>query len=423
MINRRAFAAMIASTFAASQSSWGQPATRKTVFYSAVGPDLTLYDMDLSAATLTRRNTVTLPANVQYAWPHPSSDFFYVVSSNGEPGGGAGGNTHIATAFRIDPVSGALTKHGPEQRLPQRPIHASVDGSGQFLMIAFNQPSNVGVHRINPDGTLGAPVQQKEKLDTGIFAHQIRTTPGNTTATLVTRGNSATAARPEEPGAIKVFRFIDGQLTGMQSIASGNNGYGFGPRHLDYHPTKPWLYASIELQSQIYMYSMNADGSLAPQPSFIKSTLAMPQRPRVAQGAGTIHIHPNGRFAYIPNRAPQPSPPSGTVKFEGDSVAAVGENDIAVFALNQQTGEPTLIQNIDGHGIQLRTFAIDPTGRLLIAASIQALQLRNGNRITDLSAGLSVYRVGDDGRLTFARKYDVDTARGTQFWSGMVTLA
>src|SRR5262245_36453272 len=167
MITRRGLAAMIAGTLVTSQSSWAQSTLRKTVFYSAVGPDLTLYDMDSEAATLTRRSTVTLPANVQYAWPHPSTRFFYVVSSNGEPGGGAGGDMHLATAFRVDPVSGALTKHGPEQRLPQRPIHASVDGSGRFLLVAFNQPSNVAVYRINRDGTLGAGVQQKEKPDTG----------------------------------------------------------------------------------------------------------------------------------------------------------------------------------------------------------------------------------------------------------------
>jgi hypothetical protein len=39
-----------------------------------------------------------------------------------------------------------------------------------------------------------------------------------------------------------------------------------------------------------------------------------------------------------------------------------------------------------------------------------------------LTAGLVVYRVGSDGKLEFARKYDVDTANGQQFWSGMVTL-
>ena len=48
--------------------------------------------------------------------------------------------------------------------------------------------------------------------------------------------------------------------------------------------------------------------------------------------------------------------------------------------------------------------------------------VRNADKIENVSAGLSVYRMGADGKLEFARKYDVDTAKGTQFWSGMVTL-
>jgi hypothetical protein len=104
-------------------------------------------------------------------------------------------------------------------------------------------------------------------------------------------------------------------------------------------------------------------------------------------------------------------------------VFAGGENNIAVFALNEQTGEPTAFQHIDGLGIQLRTFGIHPSGRLLVAASIQPMLVRNADKIENLSAGLSVYRMGVDGKLEFARKYDVDTAKGTQFWSGIVTLA
>jgi len=33
-----------------------------------------------------------------------------------------------------------------------------------------------------------------------------------------------------------------------------------------------------------------------------------------------------------------------------------------------------------------------------------------------------VYRIGSDGTLDFVRKYDVDTGKLMQFWSGMVTL-
>ena len=47
--------------------------------------------------------------------------------------------------------------------------------------------------------------------------------------------------------------------------------------------------------------------------------------------------------------------------------------------IDQQTGEPTFVEAVDGHGIQLRTFGMHPSGRLLVAASIQPLPVRNGN--------------------------------------------
>ena len=57
----------------------------KTVLYASVGPS-SHFDIDMANAALTRRDAVTLPANIQYAWPHPSTQYFYVVSSNGGPG-------------------------------------------------------------------------------------------------------------------------------------------------------------------------------------------------------------------------------------------------------------------------------------------------------------------------------------------------
>ena len=38
------------------------------------------------------------------------------------------------------------------------------------------------------------------------------------------------------------------------------------------------------------------------EPMFIKDTLADPGNAKPAQGAGPIHVHPNGRFVYVTNR-------------------------------------------------------------------------------------------------------------------------
>src|SRR5262249_289974 len=180
----------MASAAAAPTVTWSQTAMPKTVLHASIGPDLALFDIDIADATLTKRSVVTLPANIQYAWPHPSTRYFYVVSSNGGPGT-IPGDTHLASAFRVDPGSGTLAPHGQPQALPSRPIHCCVDATGAYLLTAFNFPSAATVHRINPDGTLGGPVSQPVKPDSGIFAHQIRTTPSNQSAILVTRGNNA----------------------------------------------------------------------------------------------------------------------------------------------------------------------------------------------------------------------------------------
>jgi len=416
MMTRRTFTALLAGSVAAPASSWAQTTAKaKTMYYASVGPELGWYDIDVAEATLNARGTVTVPANVQYLWPHPSKQYLYVVSSDGGPGL-IPGSKHLASAFRIDAGSGALQPHGEPQALPSRPIHVSVDRTGNFLLTAFNHPSAVTVHRINQDGTVGDRVNQPAKPDGGIFAHQILTTPSNQSAILVTRGNNAEGGKPEDPGALKVYGFKDGVLTDRASIAPGN-GLGFGPRHLDFHPTQPWVFVSVERQSQLYVYRLEADGGLSRDPMFVKTALAEPGNARPAQAAGAIHIHPNGRFVYVTNRN------SGLVEQDGKKVFGGGENNVAVFAIDQATGEPTLIQNIDARTNHLRTFAIDPTGRLLVAASIQPIAVREGNGIGTLAAGRIVYRIGDDGKLVFVRKYDVDTGKVLQFWSGMVALA
>jgi 6-phosphogluconolactonase (cycloisomerase 2 family) len=414
MVDRRTFTTLLAAGLAAPRASFAQgTAGVKNVFYASAGPELTLYSVDVDEAALVKRDTVSMPANIQYAWPHPSKRYLYVVSSNGGSGStGVAGDTHVANAFRIDPATGALTPHGAPQTFPSRPIHTSVDMSGEYLLTAFNNPSNLTVHRINGDGTLGERVEQPEKLDTGTFAHQIRVTPDNKQVILVTRGNNAPTDNPKDAGSIKTFSFEKGVLRNLAAIAPGD-GMQFGPRHLDFHPTQPWVYVSVESQNKLYVYKLDPATGISREPLFIKDTLDPASKLR--QAAGPIHVHPNGRFVYLTNRA------FWTTDFEGKQVFAGGENSVAAFAIDQASGEPTRIQNADGHANYLRTFGIDPTGRILVTASVWPMRLREGPTIP---AAIGVFRVGSDGKLEFVRTYEIDaTAQKQQFWAGMVTLA
>jgi 6-phosphogluconolactonase len=393
----------------------------KVVLYAAVGAELTQYDVDVEGAALVKRSSLTLPANVQEASQHPSKRYLYVAWSNGgpsnlPPGGAApSGSQHGLTAFRIDPASGALVPHGQPASLPSRPIHVTTDIPGTHVLAAYNDPSGVTVHRIESDGTIGSPVKEPPGLDVGIYGHQVRVDPSNEMVILATRGNGPTPTKPEDPGALKLFSYKDGVLANRLSIAPGG-GFNFQVRHLDFHPSRPWVFVSLERQNKLEVYEKLKDGTLSRNPLFAKDTLADPGNVRPGQALGTIHMHPNGKFVYLANRA------SGSMDFEGKPVFVGGENTIAVFAINQETGEPTLIQNVETRGIHVRTFALDPSGRILVAGNMMQLAVRDKNGVSIVPASLGVFRVRSDGKLEFARKYDLDVGSRNLFWMGIVPL-
>src|SRR5258708_634061 len=167
-----------------------ESSAKKVYLYSSVGARLTQYDVDVEAAMLIRRRTVTLPANVHYCWPHASRQYLYVATSDSASGiGGHTGNQHNVSAFRIGPGSGTLTLHGAPIPLPTRPIHMTTDIPSTHVLVAFSNPSGLRVYRVNPDGTPGAEVMQQEAVDPGIYGHQVRVRLDNRVALLVTRGH------------------------------------------------------------------------------------------------------------------------------------------------------------------------------------------------------------------------------------------
>jgi 6-phosphogluconolactonase len=393
-----------------------------TVLYASVGAELIQYDVDLESGILQRRSSVVAPANVQEAWPSPSKKYLYVAWSNGGAsypagaGGAPSGNHHGVTAYQIDPASGSLTPRGLPAALPSRPIYITTDMDGTHVITAHNNPSGLTVHKISGDGTIGDEIKESAKLDFGIYGHQVRVDPSNQLVILVTRGNGPTATKPEDPGALKLFSYSHGILSNRQNIAP-NGGFNYQIRHIDFHPSGKWDYATLERQNKLHVYRRSAEGTLSDAPIFVKDTLADPLKAHNGQAASSIHVHPNGLFVYVANRA------SGTTDFEGKPVFAGGENTIAVFSINGETGEPTLIQTVDTRGFQPRTFAVDASGSILAVANQSAGFVRDGSRIETVPASLVIFRIRRDGKLDFARKYDIPTGGSKSlFWTGIVSL-
>jgi len=119
---------------------------------------------------------------------------------------------------------------------------------------------------------------------------------------------------------------------------------GAGPRHFEFHPTKPYAYLVEELTGRVSVFQYE-EGKL----TMLQNTSAHPISYQGAYGSADIHVSPDGRFLYCSNR--------------GDA------NSIAIFSINQETGmlqiagfQPTL-------GVHPRNFSFDPTGNFLLVAN------------------------------------------------------
>jgi hypothetical protein len=130
---------ILAPLTASAQSKPG-----KVVVYAGLGSELIQYDVDVEHATLTKRGSVMMPANVQEAGRHPSKPILYMAWSDRGPGAGSpAGNHHGLTALAIDGVSGALRPHGPAATLRSRAIHVTVDPPGEHVLVAYNEPAGI----------------------------------------------------------------------------------------------------------------------------------------------------------------------------------------------------------------------------------------------------------------------------------------
>ncbi|MDW3682809.1 beta-propeller fold lactonase family protein [Cupriavidus sp. CV2] len=383
------------------------------VLYSAVDNLITRYRVNVDAATLDKQETIQAASRVQYAWRHPSLNVLYVTTSSAGPHIKSE-FSHVA-AYGMD-EDGRLSLLGSPKRLPDRAVHMCVDPKGKYILCAHNFPeSGITVDRIEADGSIGNRVEQTSSGNFGIYPHQVMAFPSGNGALLIDRGNNSTKERQEEPGALRSYVLDDGQLAAHQVVAP-DGGFGFGPRHIDFHPSGKWLYASDERTNSLHTFRVE-DDFIEPRPISMLPSLHNPERVHSRQLAGPIHVHPGGRWVYLANRA------DGSVDRDGIRVFTSGENNIAVYEIDSETGIPSLRQHIDTESFHVRTFSCDPSGRLLVAASVRPLGTEVGGNVEIVPATLSVFRIQEQGQLEFIRKYNVSTEGGEmQYWSGLVPL-
>jgi 6-phosphogluconolactonase (cycloisomerase 2 family) len=360
------------------------------VVYASEGKSIGTYRLDEATGTLSLLSSVDVVQPVQYGVLDPAASHLYVSLSDGA-------TNHFVEAFAIDPEAGALTQEGNLFVPPTgRVINIDLDRNANHLLMAHNVTQTVDVLNLLPDGSLDSLVAQPGPTPTGNFAHQVRVHPSNRFVFTCARGTDATATVPEQIGQITVWDYDKGLLTSLQVVQPGP---GIGPRHLDFRG-EDGVYVSAERGSRLLTYDFH-NGTLSPL--FDMTTLADPTV--VGQRAGAIHLHPNRRWLYVSNR--NTTTTNQVIGGVSTPVFAGGVNEIALFEINDQTGEPTRVGGFDSHGFEPRTFTIDPTQQFIVVANQKKVNVASDGGVVAVGPNLSVFRIHDDGGLEFLSSFSL----------------
>jgi 6-phosphogluconolactonase len=378
----------------------------------SIGEDLFLLKVDRQDFSLSEISRLALPALIQYVVAHPAQSLVYVASSNRTSS--QADDVHRLTTVAVDERTGAMRAIG-ETALPSRPIHLTTTPAGQGVLVAYNLPGGVTFHAIDGAGIALAATPQPREPATGAYPHQVRMLPSGAAAVVLVRGNHPMHGRTvEDPGALRFLSIDGGTLLNLSTLAP-DGGFGFGPRHLDFHPAGRWAALSMERQNEIQVFEVQST-RFAETPAFtattLRSTAPANARTHPDQLCGAIHFNARGDRLYVANRH-DPS-----VYGAAGQPCERGGNNLAVYAFDERSGRAELRQHIATESVHVRTFSLDQSNRILVAASILPALLQRDGILEHVPARLSFFRVADDGTLALARLHDMPNVRPRQmFWS------
>jgi 6-phosphogluconolactonase len=262
----------------------------------------------------------------------PDGSHLYTCNS-GSPGG--------LSAYAVEPHTGHL-------RLLNRVLAGggdtsfiSLDRTGRFVLVANYDGGSVAAFALRPDGAIGDWTAFDQH--TGHSVNPRRQTHAYAHAIVVDPTNRFVLVPDLGVDKLYVYRFDEtsGKLTpndpAFVAIAPGS-----GPRHVRFHPNGRWVYLINEIASTIVALAWDsAHGTLTP----FQTSTTLPAGFTGTSTCAELEIHPGGKFLYGSNR---------------------GHDSLAVFAIDQDTGRLTPVEQVSSGGKTPRNFAFDPTGRWIV---------------------------------------------------------
>jgi 6-phosphogluconolactonase len=319
-----------------------------------------VYKFDDVTGTITPASIAEGAENPSFLALHPNQKFLYsadeVDSFDGQPQG-------AVSAWAIDERTGELKLLNQQGAGGTSPCHLIVDPAGRNVLAVGYGSGTVAVlpidelGKLQPTSTLlthhGSSVDKSRQ--TSPHPHQI-----------VLDANARIALVPDLGlDRIVAYQFDTdaGKLTANDPPFT-ETAPGAGPRHIAFSPDHRHVFVINELDLTITAFDYGPkSGTLTPRET-VEAIADGVDRTDVS--GAEIVVHPSGKLLYVSLR---------------------GTDEIVAYRIDTQSGALEFIERISTGGKTPRNFAVDPSGKWLLAA--------NQN-----SGNIKVFRIEENGQLT-----------------------
>ena len=206
-----------------------------------------MYRIDPDGAWTLLQTLETVP-NPQFIAFDRQQQFLYSVHGDG---------TEVS-AYAIDKPSGRLKFLNKQPTNGNNSTHLTPDPSNRYIVIG-NGPG-VAVFPINPDGSL-SPFSDMVPAKGEVGPHRNQTGAGPHPHYVSFDPSGRFLVAPDR-GTDRVLIYRLDAATGKLAAndpAFARTRRGAGPRHLAFHPAKPWAYVCDELNSTVTAYVWNSE--------------------------------------------------------------------------------------------------------------------------------------------------------------------
>jgi 6-phosphogluconolactonase len=316
--------------------------TRRESFVDGKAEGIYIYHLDPSSGELTYAATVSGAGTINPSFLMLGQDKSCLYAVN-ELYWSEGSNGTLS-AFAIDPVTRHLSYLNQQSTHGTAPCYASIEPQGRYCLVANYETGNICVLPVLEDGRLGEATDTVQfsgsgpnpERQEGPHAHMVLPSPAGSFISAVDLGTD---------------RLMSFHLdTGRGTLSPADSPWtqmppGAGPRHLAFHPHRPFAYVINELQSTVTVCRyLEQQGKL----EALQTISTLPDDFKGQNLGGEIMIAPSGRFVYASNR---------------------GHNSLVIYAADQETGQLSVVGYESTQGASPRAFIIDPSEALLMVAN------------------------------------------------------